>query len=162
MGVEFRKITFEDVPFVNRVRNHYCQEFLHSSNQYSLEESYGWFFKTNPDFWIIKKNNVSVGYFRLSNYSSENKNIYIGADISEEFSGKGIATESYKKFIPFIFEKYNLNKISLEVLSNNERAIHLYKKIGFKYEGTKRQEVLKQNKFIDSIIMSILKTEITL
>jgi diamine N-acetyltransferase len=118
--------------------------------------------KTNHDFWIIFKNELRVGYFRLSNYYSENKNIYIGADISEEFSGKGIATESYKKFIPFVFEKYNLNKISLEVLSTNKRAIHLYKKLGFKLEGIKREEVLKKEKFVDSILMSILKKEIYL
>ena len=162
MSIEFKKISIEDVPFVNDVRNRYAEDFLHTNNQYTLEESYDWFLKTNPDFWIIFKNELRVGYFRLSNYSSENKNIYIGADISEEFSGKGIATESYKKFIPFVFEKYNLNKISLEVLSTNERAIHLYKKLGFKLEGIKREEILKKEKFVDSILMSILKKEIYL
>jgi len=159
MSIDFRKITFEDVPFVNEVRNTYCEKFLHDSKQYSLQESYVWFFKTNPDFWIITKNKKSVGYFRLSNYSPENRSIYIGADISEEFSGNGIATESYKKFIPFIFDRYKLNKISLEVLSTNERAIHLYKKLGFKLEGIKRQEILKKNIFVDSLLMSILKSE---
>lgn len=162
MFIKFKKITIDDIPFVNSVRNCYAKEFLHTDRQYTLEESYDWFSKTNPDFWIIYKDDLRVGYFRLSNYSSENRNIYIGADISEEFSGQGIATESYKKFIPFIFEKYNLNKISLEVLSTNERAIHLYKKLGFKLDGVKREEILKKEIFVDSILMSILKKEIYL
>ncbi len=162
MDIQFKKISLEDIPFVNKVRNLYAPEFLHDSNQYTIEDSYNWFTKTNPNFWIILKDGLKVGYFRLSNYSPENKNIYIGADISEEYSNKGIATESYKKFIPFIFEKYNLNKISLEVLSTNDKAIHLYKKLGFKIEGIKREEILKKEIFVDSIFMSMLKSEIYL
>ena len=45
------------------------------------------------------------------------------------------------------------------MLSTNSRAYNLYKKLGFIQEGIKRQEVFKQDQFIDSIIMSILKTE---
>jgi RimJ/RimL family protein N-acetyltransferase len=52
-----------------------------------------------------------------------------------------------------------LNKISLEVLSNNIIALNLYKKLGFVTEGIKRQEVYKNNQWVDSIIMSILKNE---
>jgi RimJ/RimL family protein N-acetyltransferase len=88
-----------------------------------------------------------------------NKNIYIGADISPKFKGKGLGKLSYEKFIPFLFETYNLNKISLEVLSNNIIALNLYKKLGFVTEGVKRQEVYKNNQWVDSIIMSILKNE---
>jgi RimJ/RimL family protein N-acetyltransferase len=107
---------------------------------------------------IILDNNT-VGYFRLSNYSKENKNIYIGADIAKEYTGKGIAKDAYNKFIPYAFTIYNLNKISLEVLGTNERAINLYNKLGFVKEGVKREEVLKNGIWVDSIIMSILKSE---
>ena len=47
----------------------------------------------------------------------------------------------------------------MEVLATNQRAINLYKKLGFDYEGTKRQEVLKGGVYVDSIIMSILKQD---
>ena len=108
---------------------------------------------------LITLDDERIGYFRLSNYSDVNKNIYIGADISPKFKGKGLGKLSYEKFIPFLFESYDLNKISLEVLSNNIIALNLYKKLGFVTEGVKRQEVYKNNQWIDSIIMSILKNE---
>ena len=63
------------------------------------------------------------------------------------------------QFIPHLFEKLDLHKISLEVLATNNRAINLYKKVGFKEEGTKREEILKKDQWVDSIIMSILKPE---
>jgi RimJ/RimL family protein N-acetyltransferase len=155
----FNKITENDLQFLNDVRNGYCEEFLHNSNKFSLEETIKWFKETNPNYWVIYLNNDRIGYFRLSNYSKENKNIYIGADIHKNFTNSGLGYKSYKKFIPFLFKKMDLHKISLEVLSTNERAIHLYKKIGFITDGIKRDEIFKNGVWIDSIIMSILSDE---
>ena len=159
MDIVFKRIKIGDLEFLNKVRNEYAKEYLHDSRSFTLEETINWYHKSNPDFWMIVLDNSVVGYFRLSNYSKENKNLYIGADIAKEYTGKGIAKEAYKKFIPYLFTIYSLNKISLEVLETNKRAINLYNKLGFKQEGIKRQEVLKEDRFIDSIIMSMLKKE---
>lgn len=159
MELLFHKIQPHDLPFLCKVRNHYAEDFLHDSRTFTLEQTTEWFEKTNPNFWIIRDKDRRIGYFRLSNHSVENKNIYIGADISPEFRGLGYAKKAYSIFIPFLFEKYELNKISLEVLSTNQVAINLYKKLGFFQEGIKRQEVWKKNTYVDSIIMSILKRE---
>lgn len=155
------KMCFGDLAFLNEVRNDFAAEYLHDSRTFTMEETRAWFYATNPYFWIIWSEGNRVGYFRLSNFSPANHNIYIGADIHRNYQGKGFAQEAYKKFIPLLFEVYHLNKISLEVLATNERAVHLYKKLGFVKEGVKRQEVLKDDKYIDSIIMSILKDDIT-
>jgi len=157
--MEFTKLTYDDLQFLNEVRNECAVEFLHNSNIFSLEETQEWFNKTNPDFWIIWKNGERIGYFRTSNYSKVNKNIYIGADLHKNYWGKGLAYESYCKFIPFLFKEFDLHKISLEVLSTNIRAINLYGKLRFNIEGIKREEVIKGDIWIDSIIMSILKDE---
>ena len=153
-------ITLADIEFLNSIRNGYAAEYLHDSRIFSLEETINWFNKTSPNYWIIFCNDIKIGYFRISNYSYENQNLYIGADISPEYKGRGYATPAYKLFIPFLFKTYNLNKISLEVLSTNTIAKNLYNKLGFVEEGTKRQDVYKKGKFVDSIIMSILKTEL--
>jgi RimJ/RimL family protein N-acetyltransferase len=158
--MHFTLIQKDDLPFLNDTRNLVSEEFLHDSRTFTLEETTNWFEKTKPNYWMIWVNDERIGYFRLSNYSEVNRNIYIGADIHSSFQGKGLGYESYKKFIPFLFNKMNLHKITLEVLSTNERAIHLYQKLGFVFEGAKRQEVLKGDKYIDSIIMSILYNEI--
>lgn len=155
----FRKMNCNDVPFLNEIRNECAELYLHDSRKFSLEDTYNWFSNLNPDYYIIMYNNNRIGYFRLSNYSIVNKNIYIGADLHKEWRGKGLAYEAYCKFIPFIFKTYDLNKITLEVLSNNSVAKNLYKKLGFKSEGIKRQEIYKNGIYIDSEIMSMLKEE---
>lgn len=157
--IKFRKMGENDLEFVNRVRNEYAEEYLHDSRTFTMAESIEWFRKFKPDFYIIEFDGEKIGYFRLSNHSTENKNIYIGADISLEYKGCGYGKASYKKFIPFLFKEYDLNKISLEVLATNTVAISLYEKLGFKTEGIKRQEVKKGDKWVDSIVMSILRDE---
>lgn len=161
MEFSFYKITESDLDFLNSVRNQYAEEFLHDSRTFSIEQTKKWFNDTSPLYYIIEdvSSKNKIGYFRLSNYSVENKNIYIGADIAPEYRGKGYAKDAYIKFMDFIFNTYNLHKISLEVLHTNTIAINLYKSLGFTTEGTKRQEILKNGKWTDSIIMSILKSE---
>jgi RimJ/RimL family protein N-acetyltransferase len=160
MSINFRELQREDIPFLNLVRNDCAEEYLHNSTKFTLEQSYEWFDKTKPTFYTVFDDDVKIGYFRVSDYSHLNNNIQIGMDIHSDFRGRGLAYEAYCKFIPFLFKKYNLNKIFLEVLITNIRAYNLYVKLGFVREGVKRQEVLKNGKYIDSIFMSILKDEV--
>lgn len=157
--ISFRHLEKKDLKFLNEVRNYCAEEYLHDSRTFSLNDTLSWFKSVQPNYYIILNEDKKIGYFRLSNHSPTNQNIYIGADLHPEFWGKKLAYPSYQKFIDYLFINYNLNKISLEVLSTNIRAYNLYKKLGFIQEGVKRQEIFKQDKFVDSIIMSLLKTE---
>jgi len=157
--MHFKKLQEEDLAFLSEVRNLVAKEFLHDSRTFTLEETQQWYQKTNPDYYVIRDNEERLGYFRLSNYSEANRNIYIGADIHPKHQGKKYAYQAYREFLPKIFSMYDLHKISLEVLSTNTRAINFYKKIGFVQEGIKREEILKDGAYVDSIVMSILRNE---
>lgn len=158
--IEFKKIELSDCLFVNELRNNCAEEFLHNSSKYTILDTIRWYSTLTIPYYIVYVYENRIGYFRLSDYSKTNHTIYIGMDIDKRFRGKGYGYQSYKKFIPYILKEYNLHKISLEVLSTNIVAYNLYKKLGFVVEGIKRQEVLKKNKYVDSIIMSLLKDEI--
>lgn len=155
--ITFRLLQIEDLAFLNEVRNHCAPEYLHDSRIFTLDQTIDWFNKTSPKYYIILNDGMRVGYFRLSNFSTQNNNLYVGADIHPSYWRRGLAYKAYTKFLQYLFTEYKLNKITLEVLETNHRAIGLYKKLGFEYEGTKRQEVLKGDTYVDSIIMSILK-----
>lgn len=157
--IKFTKITEEDLEFVNEVRNE-CVEFLHDSNTFSLEQTKEWFKNTNPLFYVIWAEDIRIGYFRTSNYSKQNNNIYIGADIHKNYRGMGYGYLSYIQFIPFLFEELKLNKISLEVLESNNRAYSLYLKVGFSIVALKKEDVYKNGKYENSILMSILKKDL--
>jgi len=155
----FRPLCEKDLQFLNEIRNDCAEEYLHDSRKFTLEQTKEWFKTAQPDYYIIQLENIDIGYFRVSQHSKSNRNICIGADMHKDFRGKKLAYPAYVEFLSFLFSKYHLNKISLEVLSTNIRALSLYRKVGFIQEGIKRQEVLKHDNYIDSIVMSILKQE---
>ena len=57
----------------------------------------------------------------------------IGISVLKEYWGRGIATALLEKLISWSKEK-GIKKINLDVFENNERAIKLYEKFGFKGE----------------------------
>jgi len=81
--------------------------------------------------------------------------IYIG---DAKYRNGGYGSDALRTLIKYGFEDLNLNKIWCEVYDNNE-AIDIYRHIGFKDEGTLRQNVFKNNKYSDSYILSFLKEE---
>jgi RimJ/RimL family protein N-acetyltransferase len=152
---EFKIIEKEDLMFLNDVRNDCAFEYLHDSRTFTYEQTTEWFEKTKPNYYLILYENCRIGYFRLTNYSSVNRTIYIGMDLHKDWRGKKLSHKAYQLFIPIIVKKYNLRKIYLEVLSTNIVAKNLYKKLGFQLEGIKKEDVIKNDKLIDSEIMSL-------
>ena len=152
----FRKMIYEDLDFFLSIRNE-CSNSLHDNRIFSIEETREWFNTNKPIFYIVKYNNIDIGYFRTSNYLE--KTIYIGCDIHKDFRGKKLAHNAYINFINYILDKYDIEKFYLEVLENNIIAYNLYKKIGFIEENTKYQEISRNNQIINSILMSITKSE---
>lgn len=146
--MEFKILEYKDIPFLNDIRNE-CREFLHNNSYYNLEETYNWFEKTNPEFYIIYHNKNKIGYFRTSDLNDND--MYIGCDIHKEFRGLGFGYLAYKEFIPFIIEKHKLKTLYLEVLAINIRALNLYIKLGF--QEIQRFDIIRDGEKVENIKM---------
>lgn len=85
-----------------------------------------------------------------------NLGIFIG---EEEYRGKGYGTEAIKKVIEYAFFTVNLRKITLSVLSFNERAKKCYKKCGFQVEGVFKEGFFKEGEYVDEIFMSVFRKD---
>lgn len=70
--------------------------------------------------------------------------------------GQGLGEIATRFMIEYGFTQLNLNRIQLEVLTSNHRAIRLYEKTGFVVEGTRRQVQFKDGQYHDYHLMSIL------
>lgn len=153
-------MTFEDLPFLIEVRNA-CRFHLHDDKKVSLHDSVQWWQQQDPMFMIIQlhKGNIPVGYIRTSHLDMRNKRVMIGLDIHPDHRRQGYATEAYQLLLHYLFYRKGLHKVALEVLANNTGAIAMYDKLGFTREGIKRDEILRNGQYIDSIIMSILREE---
>jgi len=127
--IEIREMVFEDLSFLNSVRNENC-EYLHDKSTYTLKDNVKWFKTLKHPYFIVLMYGERVGYFRTSHWLKDS--MYIGLDISSVYQGKGYATILWDKMIQKLRSMYNVNILYLEVLATNTRALHIYKKLGFK------------------------------
>lgn len=150
----FTQMSIEDLPKFLEIRNQ-STEFLHNDTKFTLEQATKWFNTEKPLFYTMKIGDKMIGYFRTSNYA--NDCMYIGCDIDPIYRGYKLAQMGYRDFIKRIYEKFNLKMIRLEVLSTNDRGIHLYNKLGFKTIGVLNNKIKRNNQEIDVILMEHTK-----
>jgi UDP-4-amino-4,6-dideoxy-N-acetyl-beta-L-altrosamine N-acetyltransferase len=111
-------------------------------------------------FIIEKKNKTKVGVCYLINIDFFHRKAEFGYYLSNKnYYGKGYGLESQYLTINFAFDKLFLNKIICENLENNQKRLNIHKKFGFKLDGVKREEIFKNNKYLDIYLMSLLKKD---
>lgn len=109
---------------------------------------------------ITLKDDILIGNCSIMNINHIRQCAEIGLFIGEKNNhNKGYGTEMLKLLLNYSFNYLNLNNIMLRVFSFNDIAIHIYKKVGFKEMGRRRQSYYLNNKFYDEIYMDILKEE---
>lgn len=117
--------------------------------------------KTRVGFGIIRKEDDQlVGDIALNEmYSPSNRDANFRIAIFDTYVGHGYGTSATKLMLDYGFGILNLHRIELDVYSFNERAIHVYEKLGFKREGIKRDNWYYDHKYYSSVVMSILEDE---
>jgi RimJ/RimL family protein N-acetyltransferase len=78
---------------------------------------------------------------------------------SAEFRDRGLGTEASRLALAHAFERAGVHRVELQVYAFNPRAKHVYDKLGFRYEGTRRQALRWDGQWIDSHVMAILASE---
>jgi RimJ/RimL family protein N-acetyltransferase len=78
---------------------------------------------------------------------------------SAEFRDRGLGTEASRLALAHAFERVGVHRVELQVYAFNPRAKHVYDRLGFRYEGTRRQALRWDGRWIDSHVMAILASE---
>jgi diamine N-acetyltransferase len=101
-----------------------------------------------------------VGSLAFNDIDWRNRAAEFGILIGDkDFWDQGFGTEAVCLLLRHGFDTLNLNRIYLQVFANNPRAIRAYEKAGFIHEGNKRQAEYRNRKYIDVLMMSLLKDE---
>lgn len=100
-----------------------------------------------------------LGTISLKNIDLTNKKAEYAISLRKKAQGKGIAAEATRAILKIAFEQYHLERVYLNVLSDNKRAIHFYEKCGFVYEGEFRKHLFLKGEYRTLKWYSILKDE---
>ncbi|MGF3104591.1 N-acetyltransferase family protein [Rossellomorea sp. DUT-2] len=105
---------------------------------------------------IAEVNGVVVGSieFRSQNRKRLSHTGSVSMSISKNYRGMGIGKALLKALLDWAEENPLIEKVSLGVFSTNQRAISLYKKMGFLEEGRLIKEYkLNHGEYIDDVLM---------
>jgi ribosomal-protein-serine acetyltransferase len=107
----------------------------------------------------IWENDVLIGCIGLHGLSERARRANVGYWLGNEYSGQGIMTKSVKSLIDYSFNKLNLNRIGVEIATENKKSLAVAERLGFVKEGVIRQYEFINNRFLDYVVLSKLKSE---
>ncbi|NLY81584.1 MAG: GNAT family N-acetyltransferase [Clostridiales bacterium] len=110
---------------------------------------------------LSKSENTPIGRIIISRIASKEKSLditklYIG---KKNYQGKGHGIELMEAMLQYVFFDLNMERVTLDYYVNNRRAELLYNKLGFKSEGVLRNSTIKDGKYYDLKLMSMLRNE---
>jgi RimJ/RimL family protein N-acetyltransferase len=115
---------------------------------------------TDRLFIICTAGGTPIGSITLTQISAKHRKARVGIAIFEkEARGQGLGTQAMKVMLDYCFRTLGLHRVELDVFESNAAAIKSYKKCGFVSEGILRECYVKNGKFINAILMSILAHE---
>ncbi len=99
-----------------------------------------------------------IGTIALHDIDWLSKNCTLGIAIHSEANwDKGYGSEAISLLVHFGWNHLNLNRIELSVHDFNERAKHVYEKLGFVKFGTAHQKFYIDGKYVDTHYMELFR-----
>jgi ribosomal-protein-alanine N-acetyltransferase len=107
---------------------------------------------------VLKVSGELIGAIGLT-LNQEHVHAELGYWIGKPYWNQGYCTEAAREVIRYGFESLSLNRIHAMHLSQNPASGKVMRKIGMRYEGARRQHVLKWGSFEDVELYGILRDE---
>jgi RimJ/RimL family protein N-acetyltransferase len=105
-----------------------------------------------------------LGEVVVNDWDPANRSCGFRIAVSRAARDRGVGTEATRLLIDYVFEEIDdppVNRIELEVFTFNPRAIHVYETIGFRREGVRRQALRWDGSYVDAVVMSIVRSDLT-
>ncbi len=109
---------------------------------------------------IDQKTEKHVGNVTLNSINWIHRTADTGLMLGQkEFWGKGYAFEAWRLLIEYAFQRLGLRKIVAGAVAENVASIVVLTKLGFKVEGTLRQEFFLDGEYRDGVRLGLLREE---
>ena len=109
---------------------------------------------------VVKGDGTLVGTCGLHQVRQADRKATFGLLIGErDQQCRGYGGEATRLAVRFGFEELNLNRIALSVFDFNPRAIRIYERAGFTFEGRFRQACYRHGRYHDELRYAILRED---
>ncbi len=114
---------------------------------------------TSKILYVFENEGIRKGMCKIGPFQHRTSHIvYLGGvAIDPDHAGKGLGVTMMLEILDFAKAK-GYHRIELSTASFNEKALHLYEKVGFVKEGVLRDYTFlkSENRYIDEVLMSWL------
>ncbi|GAB6098540.1 GNAT family protein [Halanaerocella petrolearia] len=162
---EYREDDFEDMrQWVNdyQIVDYLSDIFLYPQSEKQTKEFLDMAMSDDWKGFIIADRETEEYIGQIDFADLDHKNGYgeLGIVIGKPSKlNKGLGTETLELFLAFGFEELRLNRIELVCYEYNQRAQHVYEKVGFIKEGVRRKKIYRNGQYYDEYLYGILKEE---
>lgn len=163
--VVLRAIERDDLPnYVRWLNDEQVLRYFGFYRPMSLAQEERWYEKSLSDsaavHFAVQYEGRHVGGAGFDHIDGKNASAEVGLFIGEpELWDRGLGGDVLGTLLRYGFEQLNLNRIYLRVFADNERAVHLYEKVGFQHEGCWREHEFRHGRYHDMLWMSVLRRE---
>jgi RimJ/RimL family protein N-acetyltransferase len=113
--------------------------------------------RNNQMVFVAESEQKLVGHLQvMGGQLRRNRNtIYVVVGVMQEAIGKGIGTGLLKSLEQWA-TAIGAHRLELTVMTHNERAVSLYRKIGFEFEGIARETLYVGGSYVNEYLMAKL------
>lgn len=112
----------------------------------------------NQEHLIVCEEEAGLGYVILRGLEDPNRVIEIRRIVIVE-RGRGVGRQALQLAVDRAFGRLGAHRVWLDVLPHNERALRVYRALGFVHEGVMREAHLANGAYESLAIMSVLEHE---
>lgn len=170
--INLRKLKRSDAPSIYQNANDkLIAQYTTLPRPYKLDDAYSFIRKThqklnkNKAFELgieLKETKEIIGMISIAKVDYDNKNAEIGYWLGKKYWRRKIMKEAIKLLLNFGFKKLKLIRIYAKVFHPNISSAKLLEKLDFQCEGRMRKMILKDGKWMDVLVYSILSSEFKL
>ena len=113
----------------------------------------------NRHYAVVNEQDEYLGTVSLKNIDDTDKTAEYAIALRKKAHGTGISTAATDHILAVAFNELGLNRVYLNVMGDNMRAVSFYRKYGFIFEGTFRQHICVRDIYHDLSWFSMLKNE---
>lgn len=109
----------------------------------------------NQMMFVVEDETRLVGYLGAygGGYTRNRHSAYVVTGILQEYAGRGLGKQLFQALDAWALQ-HKLRRLELTVMCHNERAVHLYRKMGFEIEGIKRDSLRVGERYVDEYYMA--------